>query len=261
MPWFKGKLSGPPDAAAVLGRARILGARIVHATAWPLPDQLPSAVAAWSQADRDGFSAAFEDKAAEVRHSLESSGLWAQTTPEERAFFRARLTERTQKQCIDSSWSVESLACLLWALGSLPVLLAYDTEHDPDAVLPVVPAAGTRVSLRPAADLEGARTVAQAWHWRSVRRRLIESADQIPPLPNDLTLDQVVRLSARAAAEAGDFAEPCDEDWPAFGKAYRDPSPDEYAHAASIALKRHKALNWICGFAPKNQWDQTPTDT
>ena len=92
-------------------------------------------------------------------------------------------------------------------------------------------------------------------------RRLIESGEPIPPLPRNLSLDDVVRLTARAAADAGDFAEPCDEDFPAFGKAYRDLSPEEFAYATSIARERHKALNWICGHAPTNQWHLTPTDT
>jgi len=26
-------------------------------------------------------------------------------------------------------------------------------------------------------------------------------------------------------------------------------------------MERHKALNWLCGFAPGNRWDETPTDT
>ena len=47
----------------------------------------------------------------------------------------------------------------------------------------------------------------------------------------------------------------------AFGKAYRDLGPEEYAIATSIARERHFALNWLCGHAPGNRWDETPTDT
>jgi hypothetical protein len=257
---FKRKQSGPPDAAEVAGRARILGARIVHAMAWPPPDALPAVMANWSDADRADLSSKYDTASQSLRASLESSGLWAQASPDEKEFFRARLTERTQQQCVNASWSVESVACCLWALGVLSELPAYDTESSTD-VCKQMPQSGASLSLRSAAELEAARAVAQTWHWRSRTRGLIESGKPIPPLPNNLTLDQVVRLTARAAAEAGDFAEPCDEDFPAFGKAYRDLSPDEYAKATSIASERHKALNWICGFAPDNQWDRTPTDT
>jgi len=52
-----------------------------------------------------------------------------------------------------------------------------------------------------------------------------------------------------------------DEDFPAFGRAYRDLSSDEWAAVKSIAMERHFALNWLCGYAPENGWDDTPTDT
>lgn len=31
--------------------------------------------------------------------------------------------------------------------------------------------------------------------------------------------------------------------------------------ATSIIMERHFALNWLCGMAPGNRWDETPTDT
>ena len=48
-------------------------------------------------------------------------------------------------------------------------------------------------------------------------------------------------------------------DFPAFGKAYRNLSEDEYEQATSIAMERHLALNWLCGY--DSDWDETPTDT
>jgi hypothetical protein len=29
----------------------------------------------------------------------------------------------------------------------------------------------------------------------------------------------------------------------------------------SITEERHFALNWLCGYAPDNDWDATPTPT
>jgi hypothetical protein len=36
-------------------------------------------------------------------------------------------------------------------------------------------------------------------------------------------------------------------------------SDDEYSYCRSLAVERHKALNWLCGYAER--WDKVPTDT
>jgi len=254
------KESGSPDATLVVARARILSARIVHAMAWPRPDALSNLMASWSEDDREAFSQKYDAVTQAIRTSLEAKGLWAQATPDEKQFFTARIAERTIQQCVDSAWAVESVGCCLWALGVLAELPAYDTESSVD-VCKQVPGPGAPVALRPAAELERARAIAQTWHWRSRTRQLTESGQPLPLLPENRTLDEIVRLTAHAAAEAGDFAEPCDEDFPVRGKAYRDLSRDEFAYVASIATERHKAFNWICGLAPENRWHLTPTDT
>ena len=51
------------------------------------------------------------------------------------------------------------------------------------------------------------------------------------------------------------------DDFPAKGKAYRDLTAEEWSELRSITAERHYALNWLCGRAPKNKWDETPTDT
>jgi hypothetical protein len=52
-----------------------------------------------------------------------------------------------------------------------------------------------------------------------------------------------------------------DEDFAVGGKAYRDLSAEEFANVTSITVERHFALNWLCGRAPENRWDETPTAT
>ena len=71
----------------------------------------------------------------------------------------------------------------------------------------------------------------------------------------------VVRVAAREAHKKGDIPTPVDGDFPAHAKAYRDLSDLERSQMMSIAMERHRALNWLCGFAPENRWDETPTDT
>lgn len=52
-----------------------------------------------------------------------------------------------------------------------------------------------------------------------------------------------------------------DRDFAAQGKAYRDLTDDEWSEVQSISIERHLALNWVCGYAPNNRWEETRTDT
>jgi hypothetical protein len=156
----RGTPTGPPDAQAVLRRARLLGARVVHGMAWPPPDRLPDLMAPWSPADRAAFTREFDQRATAVRDSLEASGLWVDASGEERAFFTARLEERSIQQYADASWAIESVGCCLWALRLLAEVPAYDAQMDGE-VLKAVPGSDTPVELRPLAELERARGIAE----------------------------------------------------------------------------------------------------
>ena len=61
--------------------------------------------------------------------------------------------------------------------------------------------------------------------------------------------------------KAQSLPEMIDNDFPAMGKAYRELDGREWSEVRSITMERHYALNWLCGLAPNNQWDATPTDT
>ena len=71
----------------------------------------------------------------------------------------------------------------------------------------------------------------------------------------------LIRGTAKVAAEKGWIAETMADDFPAFGKPYRDMSQDEWSQVRSISQGRHHALNWLCGYAPENDWDRTPIGT
>ena len=76
-----------------------------------------------------------------------------------------------------------------------------------------------------------------------------------------LTINKVIQMASGKAAENGVFPAPIGNDFPAFNKAYRDLSAEEYSIANSIARERHRAFNWLCGLAPGNRWTETPTET
>jgi hypothetical protein len=120
--------------------------------------------------------------------------------------------------------------------------------------------------LRPKRDVDRAREIAELWHWRSRTRWLIEDGQSLDPAPwmRDLglhTFHDIVRFTARGAAENGTIDRLVDEDFGVRGTSYRAMSNDDWSEVRSITVERHFALNWLCGFAPGNRWDETPTDT
>jgi hypothetical protein len=258
----KGLPSRSPDASLIGRRTQIMAARILHAMAWPPPAMLPDMMKSWKPDDREKMNQEFDAQAQDITNKLKSRGFWLDATRDEQEFFTARLLDRTERQYIDSAWLMESVACCLWTVGRLPELPGYDTQCGRD-ILKLVPKRADHAALvlRPRIELERARSIAELWHWRSRTRQLLEGRNELPELPEGLTLDAIVRIAAAKAAEAGDVPACRDGDFPAFGKPYRDLSREEYSIMTSIAVERHRALNWICGRAPNNRWDETPTDT
>lgn len=251
-----------PDASLIARRTQIMAARIIHAMAWPPPAMLPDMMKSWKSDDREKINQEFDVQAQGMTKSMKSSGLWLDATRDEQEFFTARLLDRTERQYADSSWLMESVACCLWAVGRLPELPGYDTQSGGE-ILKVVPKRADHAALvlRPRSELEHARSIAELWHWRSRTRQLIDDRKPLPELPQGLTLEAIVTMAATKAAETGDIPACRDGDFPALRKPYRDLSQEEYSIVTSIAVERHRALNWICGRAPDNRWDETPTDT
>lgn len=253
---------GPPNAEVVLSRAIILKFQIVTALATPPPDQLAEAMQSWSDSERDKFIEDCMQQRTQLEKSLQAAGLWSQMTSGEQTFMRTVPTELEQDDVVNVSWSMESAEVMLWALGYLDSLPPYDREANTDD-LKLFPAPAAELlrnaTLRDRDAIEHARTIAELWHWRSRTRQIEE--EQIPvELPEGMTMADIVRITCERAAEDGLFT-PIDDDFPIFGKAYRDASTEEWWQATSIAMERHKALNWLSGYAPNNRWDETPTET
>jgi hypothetical protein len=154
---------------------------------------------------------------------------------------------------------------LLWALGIIPEMLPFDHQAKPDLMkqIPYENISNLFISakLLDEKTIEKSRSLAELWHWRSRTRELIEEKRPFPAeIPQFKSYDEIVRFSAKATNEK-DSLEIIDEDFAAIGKAYRDLTDEEWSSIRSIAFERHFALNWLCGYAPDNRWDETPTDT
>jgi hypothetical protein len=179
----------------------------------------------------------------------------------ERVLLERPVSEWTFQQVANSSWRAESLAVMLWVGRLRDALAPYDVEHDAQALLglePVVRDVGSfvrRFSLRPAKDTNRARDTAELWHWRAGIQILVEEGFSHVGTPS---LTEIIKITAEAAHERGDSARPMGGDFPVFGKAYGEMTYEERVKAGAIALERHRALHWLCGY--ERDWDKVLKD-
>lgn len=223
-----------------------------------LRDTVTSAPAA----ERAAFDAQADAARAALRQRLEAAGVWSAMTPPERALLSASPLDVDPQAVAGAVRSVEAAAALLWAVGLRDELPPFDALGSPAWLAALDdPTQRERASLRPATDLARARDVAELWHWRSRTRQLVEAGHPFPRDTGFAGFDDVVRATARAAADRGDLPAPIEGDFLARGVAYRALPDRQWREVASIAQERHHALNWLCGYAPDNRWDLTPTET
>ena len=259
-----------PTAQDAARRLIVLKYVIVNALVTPPRDLLKSLLQKWDEAERQRFRSEAEPKRDQFWHGLRQAGLWECASPWEREYAQATVVTMTAQQKVNASWRMEAAQVLMWALKMLPQLPPYDTvaDHDFLKTFPTGNLAGfiQSAELRPPAEINRARSDAEFWHWRSRTRQLIDDGAAFPDDESKRaagfrTFDDIVRFSARKGFEKGTLPACIDDDFPAKGKAYRDLSEQEWSEVTSITIERHFALNWLCGFAPGNHWDETPTDT
>ena len=259
-----------PNAQGVACRLLILAFVAGKAVATPPPEVWREMNAKLPEEDRKRLADEIDGRSRRLCEVLRRSGLWEFMTSEECSFAEVSIQEMKEEQQINLSWAVEAAACLLWALNMTAELPSPDEEADP-TLLKLVPLTDLKrfiddARLRPQNELEEARDLAELWHWRSRTRELWESGTA-PAEDEQLhrlgvrSYDDIVRMTSKMAKEKGLLSAVIDEDFPACGKAYRELSAEEWSEVRSISFERHRALNWLCGFAPGGDWSRTPTDT
>ena len=247
-----------------MSRALILKRQFAAGLLIPPPAMLYALRTSATPAERGHFLDQYRQRQTQVAEVMKRLGLWSTMSRRERTFMRAS-PERVDEQTLrDVSWSMESLECLLWALGYVNSIPPYDIQADVHH-LGLLPSEGLaslirNATLRDAAAIEKARDDAQRWHWRSRTRQLMESGKPVH-LPDGVTLIDIVRMSAEDAARDGLIEQPINGDYPIRGRAFSELTAEEWSEIQSIITERHKALNWLCGYAPGNRWHDTPTDT
>jgi hypothetical protein len=163
-------------------------------------------------------------------------------------------THENDPDVIDAVWSGEGLGTLLWAL-TLAELPAYDTPFDYDALV------AKRIDnprLRAAAEIEQAQATAQLWHWRA-RTTLLQAEGNVALPERWQSFDQLIAATAMHGYDSGLLPLPLRGDFRAFDSVYRRLTPSQHAVTHSIAIERHRALNWLCGLG--STWEDVPTET
>ncbi len=255
-----------PTARDVAQRVTILKYQVAHAMILPPDEVLEVLSQKWSKEERKNFLTSIKEHSRQAVAVMKSNQLWKRMSGEEREFIQSLPGKAKRQYHLNAMWRQESAVVLMWCLGMIKDLPPFDVQADPKFVVERTPVQDLDsffrgASLLPEKEIWNMQSIAELWHWRSRTRQLVDMKAVPPAGSGFASFDQIVRSVAREASKEKDLFQPIDEDFPARGKAYRDLSGDEWSEIQSIAIERHRAFNWVCGLAPGNQWDKTPTDT
>ena len=242
---------------------------VVHSLTTPRP-MIPELFSKWSEEEQEKFDDAFKKQSETIARQMQEFGLWKYASPKEKGFllsFGSKMDEYAHRA---ACWRMECVGVLMWSLCLLETWPRIDEQMNPD-YLKSVPIAKVGLfskcpDFRPQIEISAKRDLIEFWHWRVRTRQLIEQGYSFKPDENMIkagfhSLDDIVRSSAKAAYKDGALPEIIDDDFVFLGKPFRSLTVEEYQMATSIIMERHFALNWLCGMAPANKWDETPTET
>lgn len=257
-----------PSTQAAFFRLLILKKVVGYAFAAPPRSMLQEMLQRWSEDDVKKFTESAIAQRENYWGPLEKLAQWEDlATPKERELAASTIVTMTGQEQTNALWRIEAIQVLLWSLGKLDALPPLDKRASMDLLkdVPNHPDPSYIATLRPRSreELEGARLLAELWHWRSRTRTLTENGT---PVPDGLkakgiqTFDDVVKMTADIAEEKG-TVEVVDHDFAISGKPYRNLTADEWSQVRSATVERHFTLNWLCGYAPGHRWDETPTGT
>ncbi|MCX5969093.1 MAG: DUF4272 domain-containing protein [Cyanobacteria bacterium] len=205
----------------------------------------------------------------EILELLDKYDLWNLLTASEHEIFKCNPLELSDEYATDIFYSINSRGVLAWCLGLLEGMPGFDTSlFDDESILDdfyetkpsPVDIATIKWKLRSAKEIDHARDVAEMWHWRSrtlslQRSKPIAKSDKKSELYRKIVSD----VASSSLPDLGVLT--LDDDFSAFGKPYLMLDDEEWDKIHLITLYRHRALNWVCGYAPSDNYDETPTDT
>jgi hypothetical protein len=166
-------------------------------------------------------------------------------SPDERVLVAKPIGSWTVADRMNVGWRMECVVVMAWALALVDAVPPFDQMAGDWEILESfntpskVEALKQTVTLRPAAELDGFLTEAERWHW---------CARQVEPYVSKGITDRQ-RVTMRTALGAPVSL---------YGESYHALSFDQFSRARSIAMERHRAINWIWDGEP---WDEVTTDT
>jgi len=259
-----------PNANDVYRRLMVLKYLISHSYR-SIPSQYAKNVFdSWTATQREDFEREVESEKAFIISSMKGFDVWDYATESEKDFISTLGSKINKRSQVAASWRIEAVAALMWALNLLDKFPDINEQASTDLLPKVeikkIEIVSNGLALRPPDEISKARRIMELWHWRINTRRLIEDNYEFHPDDNMKEngishLDDIVKKTAKSAYLNGDIKEIIEEDFVFKGQPFRDLDNTEFNEATSIIIERHYALNWLCGYAPKNNWDETPTDT
>ena len=252
-----------PDALQVARRLLVIRFEAVLALTAPANAVMQGLARSWNEGQRGEFDEEWKRNTATMVETFDGTGWKGEMTDDEWAFIQSTPLQWEPQRVIDASWRVESAAALLWALELIPELTPFDAAAG-QAILKHVPTQDPsgfvmNAKLMAPERIDRKREEADLWHWRSRTRQLAELGVR-PQVPNMETFEDVIAFVTKDLKEKGILKETIDDDFPTRGQSYANLPAAEWAEVRSITTERLRGLNWLCGYAPENRWDETPTD-
>jgi hypothetical protein len=215
----------PPDAERVARRAMVL-----------------AAVVARSHLEQTEQAA---DDLEQLRRWVDRHQLWTEAELHERELLKAPIGQPAPQAAIDGSWRSEGLAVLLWALG-ICELPPHDEQADPNSLVHSaglfrddLPEPIAHPRLRSDAELTSLGLRLLGLHWRLRDFSLRPEAMDFVAFANDCWFGSFDIEGIPIAMK----------DLAIRGIPISSARPDDVRIAASIALERHQAINWLQGYA------------
>lgn len=246
----------------------VLKCMVARAMVTPPSGSLDSAFHKESGQGRGESEFGYHDRESDMVAALRGCGLWDYVSPAERDFLQCSNGNRESLH-MDAAWKAEAAAMIKWALG-LGKWPRIDEVVDPNIVadVPVRKVGGlfSRIpKLRPCEEIDRKRDLLELWQWR-IRQRRLEEQGLPPELDESMleagltTYDQIIRHTAKTGYEQGILYLILEEDFAYQSKPFRTLSAQEFEQVSSVVAERCRALNWLCGRAPGNRWDETNPD-
>lgn len=259
-----------PNSKDIYRRLMILKYLIIHSYSTFSSEYLKESAEHWTITEKESFDKELEKDMNKNVSEMKSLGIWEYTTKTEREFLSSFGSKINSVSLMNANWRMEAAIILMWSLNLIDKFPDINEQTNPELLKLVetrkIKLFSNKLTLRPNREILKMRDIIETWHWRVNTRRLIENDFDFQPHATMrdagiVSLDDVVQMTAKSAYSNGEIKEIIDNDFVFKGKPFRDLNKEDFDEATSIIIERYYALNWLCGLAPRNNWDETPTDT